>query len=138
MLHRYSENPLAFFSLKSSHSVGRGPWEGSAAGGEGISRAAAVLLQGFKAKSLNNTSDFHYPGRGSGPLSSLILRNTERGQAPRGVTWSFPSLGSKESELVENSAGFCKASATCGRARGWLGSWVGSYSSNRKDQRLYH
>lgn len=78
---------------------------------------AAVLLQGFKAKSLNNTSDFHYPGRGSGPLSSLILRNTERGQAPGGVTWSFPSLGSKESELVENSAGFCKASATCGRAR---------------------
>lgn len=78
MLHRYSENPLAFFSLKSSHSAGRGLWEGSAGGGEGISTVAAVLLQGFKAKSLNNTSDFHYPGQGSGPLSSLILKKTER------------------------------------------------------------
>lgn len=80
---------------------------GSAAGAE---RAIAPLPAELQSTSLITSWISLYPGQGLGPLSFLILMSNRKRTARLGESPApFPSLGSKGSELSENSAsGTCK------------------------------
>lgn len=92
------------------HSAGRGLWGGGGALQLVLRGPLLHCLQSFKATSLITSRISLYPGQGLGPLFFLILMSNRKRTARLGESPApFPSLGSKGSELSENSAsGTCK------------------------------